>query len=73
MGAASRRDLGTAISGCDYIIYLVHTRIPATRLDQAESENMDLLIADNIARATSIEGIKLIHMVLPKQALFILI
>ena len=54
----SRQDVQRAIVGCDYIIYLVHTRLPTARLDQAESENMDLLIADNVARAASSNGVK---------------
>lgn len=54
----SRQDVQKAIAGCEYIIYLVHTRIPTARLDQAECESMDLLIADNVARAASLEGIK---------------
>jgi nucleoside-diphosphate-sugar epimerase len=54
----SRQDVENAIADCDYLIYLVHTRVPTARLDQAESENMDLLIADNVARAASLEGIK---------------
>jgi nucleoside-diphosphate-sugar epimerase len=54
----SRQDVEKAIAGCDYIIYLVHTRVPTARLDQAECENMDLLIADNVARAASLKGIK---------------
>lgn len=54
----SRHDVEVAIAGCDYIIYLVHTRVPTARLDQAECENMDLLIADNVARAASLKGIK---------------
>ena len=54
----SRQDVEKAIADCDYIIYLVHTRVPTARLDQAESENMDLLIADNVARAASLKGIK---------------
>jgi uncharacterized protein YbjT (DUF2867 family) len=54
----SRQDVQKAIAGCDYLIYLFHTRIPTARLDQAECENMDLLIADNFARAASLEGTK---------------
>ena len=54
----SRQDVEKTIAGCDYIIYLVHTRLPTARLDQAECENMDLLIADNVARAASLKGIK---------------
>lgn len=54
----SRQDVEKAIADCDYIIYLVHTRIPTARLDQTECENMDLLIAANFARAASLKGIK---------------
>jgi nucleoside-diphosphate-sugar epimerase len=54
----SRRDVETAITGCDYIIYLVNTRVPTARMDQAECEDMDLLIADNVARAASHQGVK---------------
>ena len=54
----SRRDVETAVTGCDYIIYLVHTRVPTARMDQAECKDMDLLIADNVARAASCQGVK---------------
>ena len=54
----SRRDVETAISGCDYLIYLDHTRGRTARLDQAECRDMDLLIADNVARAASRQGVK---------------
>lgn len=54
----SRRDVERAVTGCDYLIYLVHTRGPTARLDQAECEDMDLLIADNVARAASRQGVK---------------
>ena len=54
----SRQDVETAISGCDYIIYLVNTRVRTARQDQAECEDMDLLIADNVARAASHQGVK---------------
>ncbi len=54
----SRRDVERAISDCEVIVYLVHTRVPTARLDQAESENMDLLIADNVARAAGRQNIK---------------
>ncbi len=54
----SRQDVEKAIADCEIIIYLVHTRLSTARLDQAESENMDLLIADNFARAASLKGIK---------------
>ena len=54
----SRGEIEKAITGCDYLIYLVHTRVSTARLDQAECEDMDLLIADNIARAASRQGVK---------------
>jgi nucleoside-diphosphate-sugar epimerase len=54
----SRQDVETAVTGCDYIVYLVHTRVPTARMDQAECEDMDLLIADNVARAASRQGVK---------------
>ena len=54
----SRHDVETAVTGCDYIIYLVHTRVPTARMDQAECRDMDLLIADNVARAAGRQGVK---------------
>jgi len=48
----------TVLAGAEYAIYLIHTRLPTARLDQAESEDMDLLLADNFARAASCNGIK---------------
>jgi nucleoside-diphosphate-sugar epimerase len=56
--AFSRRDVEAAIAGCEYIVYLVHTRMPTARLDQAACEDLDLLIADNVARASSRHGVK---------------
>ena len=54
----SRREVEAAIAGCDCAVYLVHSRLPTARLVQAECEDMDLLIADNFARAASRNGIK---------------
>ena len=54
----SRREVEEAITGCDYIIYLFHTRRRTARLDQAECKDMDLLIADNVARAAKRHGVK---------------
>jgi nucleoside-diphosphate-sugar epimerase len=56
--AFSRRDVEAAIAGCDYIVYLVHTRMATARLDQVACEDMDLLIADNVARAASRHGVR---------------
>ena len=57
-GPFSRQAVEAAVSGCDYLVYLVHTRLPTARMDQAECEDMDLLIADNVARAASRQGVK---------------
>ncbi len=54
----SRGDVDRAVADCDTIVYLVHTRVPTARLDQAENENMDMLIADNVARAAGRHKLK---------------
>jgi len=56
--AFSRRDVEAAMAGCEYIVYLVHTRLATARLDQAACEDMDLLIADNVARAARRHGVR---------------
>ena len=47
-----------ALAGAEYSVYLIHTRLPTARLDQAVSEDMDLLLADNFARAASSNSVK---------------
>ncbi|MBK9795146.1 MAG: NAD(P)H-binding protein [Holophagaceae bacterium] len=54
----SRRELAAALEGVDYAIYLVHNRDPSARLDQAQSRDMDLLVADNFAWAAARAGVK---------------
>jgi uncharacterized protein YbjT (DUF2867 family) len=54
----SMRSVEEALSGADYAVYLIHPRIASARLDQAASEDMDLLVADNFARAAKKKGIK---------------
>jgi nucleoside-diphosphate-sugar epimerase len=54
----SRRELAAALEGVDYAIYLVHNRDPSARLDQAQSRDMDLLVADNFAWAAAQNGVK---------------
>jgi len=56
--AFSRRDVDAALAGCDYVVYLVHTRVATARLDQAACEDMDLLVADNVARAARRHGVR---------------
>lgn len=61
--AFSRPDVEAAIAGCDYVVYLVHTRVPTARLDQAACDDMDLLIADNVARAAGRHGVRqIVHL-----------
>jgi uncharacterized protein YbjT (DUF2867 family) len=47
----SRADTFRALDGADYAIYLAHTARPSARLTQASSDDLDLLCADNFARA----------------------
>jgi uncharacterized protein YbjT (DUF2867 family) len=47
-----------ALEGADYAIYLVHSMLPSARLTQAEFVDLDLLLADNFARAAEAQGIK---------------
>ena len=43
----SMREVESALRGSEYLIYLVHNRVPTARLDQAACRDMDVLIADN--------------------------
>jgi uncharacterized protein YbjT (DUF2867 family) len=54
----SRKELRIALRDVDYAVYLVHNRDPSARLDQAQSRDMDLLVADNFAWAAARNGVK---------------
>jgi nucleoside-diphosphate-sugar epimerase len=54
----SRSEMAAALADADYGIYLVHARLPSARLDQAQFEDMELIIADNFARAAKLNGLK---------------
>ena len=54
----SMQEVELALSGTEYLIYLVHNRGPSARLDQAGCRDMDVLMADNFARAADKNGIK---------------
>lgn len=54
----SIRPVDAALADVDYAIYLAHTRLPTARLDQAQCEDMDILLADNFARAAKKNNIK---------------
>ena len=51
-------EVEAALSEADYAMYLVHSMLPSSRLTQAKPEDMDLLIADNFARAAQANGVK---------------
>jgi uncharacterized protein YbjT (DUF2867 family) len=48
----------SAIAGADFAIYLVHSMMPSTRLNQGSFEDTDLILADNFSRACEINDIK---------------
>ena len=48
----------TALHGVDAAVYLVHSMMPSARLTQARFEDLDLILADNFARAAQANGIK---------------
>ncbi|MBS2967672.1 NAD(P)H-binding protein [Metabacillus sp. KIGAM252] len=46
------------LEGADYAVYLVHSMMPSAKLTQAKFEDMDLILADNFARAAKKNGVK---------------
>ncbi|MFO8099177.1 MAG: NAD(P)H-binding protein [Salinibacter sp.] len=46
------------LEGADVAIYLVHSMHPTSRLTQAQVADLDLLQADNFARAAAAEGVE---------------
>lgn len=47
-----------ALEGVDYAIYLVHSMLPSARLVQADFRDLDLILADNFARAAEKNGVR---------------
>lgn len=47
-----------ALEGVDAGLYLVHSMIPSARLTQGTFQDMDLILADNFARAARARGLK---------------
>lgn len=47
-----------ALKGADYAVYLVHSMMPAARLVQGHFEDLDVLCADNFARAAAEVGVR---------------
>jgi uncharacterized protein YbjT (DUF2867 family) len=54
----SMSNTARALEGVDYAIYLVHSMMPSARLDQANFMDLDLLLADNFARAAELQGVE---------------
>src|SRR3990172_2498914 len=54
----SRHDVENALAGAEYVVYLVHVRIPTARLDQSHSDDVNLLLADNFAQAAQINNVR---------------
>ena len=48
-----------ALKNVDSVVYLVHSMMPSARLTQARFEDLDIILADNFARAAHINGIKM--------------
>jgi len=47
-----------ALAGTEVLIYLIHSMVPSSRLTQASFQNLDLLIADNFAKAAKVAGVQ---------------
>jgi len=47
-----------ALEGCDVGLYLAHSMMPPNRLTQGSFADLDLIIADNFARAARLRGLR---------------
>ncbi|MBC7712454.1 MAG: NAD(P)H-binding protein [Rhizobacter sp.] len=47
----SLKDITIAMQGCDQVVYLVHSMLPSASLVQGKFYDLDLILADNFARA----------------------
>ncbi len=54
----SLEDTERALAGARYAVYLVHSMMPASRLTQASFDDLDLICADNFARAAKKAGVE---------------
>ena len=50
-------DLERALGDADYAVYLVHSMLPSSRLMQGTFADLDLILADNFARAAETAGV----------------
>jgi uncharacterized protein YbjT (DUF2867 family) len=53
----SLKDVSEALKGCQAAYYLVHSMLPSASLTQGEFFDLDLIIADNFARAARTHGL----------------
>ncbi len=51
-------ELEKTMQGADYAVYLANSRLPSSRLVQGSPEDIDLIMADNFARAAQFCGVK---------------
>ena len=51
-------DLERALGDADYAVYLVHSMLPSSRLMQGTFADLDLILADNFARAAEAVGVR---------------
>ena len=54
----SMSQVEAALEGVDFAIYLVHSMLPNARLTQASFVDLDVLLADNFARAAEANGVR---------------
>jgi len=54
----SLRQVEDAVAGAEVGVYLVHSMMPASRLLQGRFQDLDLICADNFARAARLQGLK---------------
>ena len=54
----SRKEMAAGLADAQYAVYLVNPMIPTSRLTQADSADLNLLVADNFARAAYQHGIR---------------
>jgi uncharacterized protein YbjT (DUF2867 family) len=54
----SLKEAEAALEGAEYAVYLVHNMMPTTRLTQGDFADLDIVCADNFARAAASAGVK---------------
>lgn len=56
--AYSLNSVRQALEGADYLIYLIHSMVPSSRLTQGSFQDLDLLLADNFAKGAQDAGVR---------------